>query len=314
MHSRRHVFTDLAPYICTFADCKLGLASFATRKSWADHEFSIHRVLRLWSCKDCGSEFSDREKYRNHAKWNHSPVFTRGQLELLVKSAEKHVGAVLNDKCPFCFEIPGSKVRNFSMHVAKHMEEIALAVLPRDTEFEADRTSLSSKDSMSSQSASVPAKGDGPQKQEPATTSTFNTASSLETFEGKRHASLDDLNFLATIGRENYSKTLLAEGKISKCLYAVKIIKKELLIENDEVAQVKTEKETLIVAARAKHPFIVQIRSTFQTETRVYYVLDHMSGGDLMFHIQKGMGKGMKSVVPCITLGSQLAIQLTILV
>ena len=308
IYSRRHVFTDLAPYICTFADCKLGLASFATRKSWADHEFSIHRVLRLWSCKDCGSEFSDREKYRNHAKWNHSPVFTRGQLELLVNSAEKHVGAVLNDKCPFCFELPGSKVRNFSMHVAKHMEEIALAVLPRDTEFEADRTSLSSKGSMSSQSPSVPAKGDGPQKQEPVTTS------ALEAFEGKRHASLDDLTPLATIGRENYSKTLLAEGKISKCLYAVKIVKKELLIENDEVAQVKAEKETLIVAAQEKHPFIVQIRSTFQTETRVYFVFDHMSGGDLMFHIQKGMRNGKKFLVLFITVGSQLAIPWTALV
>ena len=314
MHSRRHVFTDLAPYICTFADCKLGLASFATRKSWADHEFSIHRVLRLWSCKDCSSEFSDREKYRDHAKWNHSPVFTRGQLELLINSAEKHAGAVLNDKCPFCFEIPGSKVRNFSMHVAKHMEEIALGVLPRDAEFEADRASLSSKGSMSSQSASVPAKSDGPQKQKPATTSTSNTASPMATFEGKRHASLDDLNFLATIGRENYSKTLLAEGKISKCLYAVKIIKKELLIENDDVKQVKAEKDTLIVAAQEKHPFIVQIRSTFQTETRVYFVLDHMSGGDLMFHLQKGMRKGKKFIIIFITVGSQLALPWMVLV
>ena len=306
------MFTDLAPYICTFADCKLGLASFATRKSWADHEFSVHRVSRLWSCKDCGSEFRDREKYRDHAKWNHSPVFTRGQLELLVKSAEKHVGAVLNEQCPFCFEVPGSKVRTFSMHVAKHMEEIALAVLPRETEFEADRTSLSSNGSMSSQSASVRAKGDGAQKQEPATTNASDTASALGTFEGKRHASLDDLDFLYTIGRGSSSKTLLAEGKVSKRLYAVKIIKKEFIIENDEVAQVKAEKDAFILAAKEEHPFIVQLRSTFQTETRVYFVLDHMSGGELMFHIQKGRRKGKELIVLSITGGSRPAMLRTV--
>ena len=309
MHSRRHVFTDLAPYICTFADCKLGLASFATRRSWADHEFSVHRVSKLWLCKDCGSEFNDREKYRDHAKWNHSPVFTRGQLELLVKSAEKHTGAVLNDKCPFCFEVPGLKVRAFSMHVAKHMEEIALAVLPRDTELEDDRMSLSSNGSMSSRSPSVPAKSDEQQRQEPETASASATGSALGGFEGKRHAYLSDLNFLYTIGRGSTFKTLLAEGKVSKCLYAVKIIKKEVVIENDDVAQVKAEKDVLMLAAKEKHPFIVQIRSTFQTETRVYFLLDHMSGGDLMFHIQKGMRKGEKFILIFFTVGYQLAMQ-----
>ena len=242
-------------------------------------------MSKLWSCKDCGSEFSDREKYRDHAKWNHSPVFTRGQLNLLVKSAEKHVGAVLNDKCPFCLEVPGSKVRTFSMHVAKHMEEIALAVLPRDTEFEDERVSLSSKSSVSS-------KSDRPQQQEPETVSASAAASALGAFEGKRPAKLEDLNFMHTIGRGISSKTLLAEGKISKRLYAVKIVKKELAIEYDEVAQIKAQKDALLFAARENCPFIVRTRSTFQTETRVYFVIDYMSGGNLMFHIQKGMQNG----------------------
>ena len=171
------------------------------------------------------------------------------------------------------------------MHVAKHMEEIALAVLPRDTEFEDDRVSLSSKSSISS-------KSDRPQQQEPETATASAAASALEAFEGKRPAKLEDLNFLYTIGRGVSSKTLLAEGKISRRLYAVKIVKKELAIENDEVAQIKAQKEALLFVARENHPFIVRMRSTFQTETRVYFVLDYMSGGNLMFHIQKGMQIG----------------------
>ena len=273
----------------------------------------------------------------------------------------------MNDKCPFCFEAPGSKVRTFSMHVAKHMEEIALAVLPRDTEFEDDRMSLSSNGSASSQSASVAAKGhrllnqepqttfNGTdvlsslgsilgdetsqeqepqissaaeaaiasslealrenrwlQKQEPETTSAPAIASALGTFEGKRHATLDDLNFLYTIGRGTSYKTLLAEGRISKRLYAVKIIKKDCAIENDEVAQIKAEKDALLLAAQHKNPFIVQIRSTFQTETRVYFVFDHMSGGNLFFHVQTGMQKGEEIIVLSITVGPQLAMQWTL--
>ena len=90
------------------------------------------------------------------------------------------------------------------------------------------------------------------------------------------------------IGKGDYAEVVLAEANASKCLYAVKILKKEHLIENEEVKCITQEKEALLTAAKESHPFIVRIYSTFQTEVRVYFVMEFLPGGDLMFHIQRG--------------------------
>ena len=58
----------------------------------------------------------------------------------------------------------------------------------------------------------------------------FNIPPQLRTKIG-----LDDFNFLAVLGKGNFGKVMLAEDKRSKSLYAIKVLKKEFIIENDEV-------------------------------------------------------------------------------
>ena len=99
---------------------------------------------------------------------------------------------------------------------------------------------------------------------------------------------MDQFNFLATIGKGNFAKIMLAESKSNHQLYAIKILKKECLIENDEVKGSKIERSVLIKAREHDHPFIARLISTFQTETRLYYVIEYSPGGDLMYHIQGG--------------------------
>lgn len=100
---------------------------------------------------------------------------------------------------------------------------------------------------------------------------------------------IEDFELIKCIGKGNFGKVMLARYKLDTSesgYYAIKILKKHSIVENEEFESLKTEKRIFQLANSEGNPFLVQLEATFQDEFRIYFVMEYVNGGDLMYHIQ----------------------------
>lgn len=101
----------------------------------------------------------------------------------------------------------------------------------------------------------------------------------------QRQYSLNDFELIRVIGRGSYAKVLMVELRRTRRIYAMKVIKKSLVTDDEDIDWVQTEKHVFETASN--HPFLVGLHSCFQTDSRLFFVIEFVRGGDLMFHMQR---------------------------
>lgn len=77
---------------------------------------------------------------------------------------------------------------------------------------------------------------------------------------------------------------MLVRKKDSGKLFAMKSLRKEEMIEQGQVQNVKTEKKVL---QHLNNPFLVKLSYCFQTNDKIFLVMDFLRGGELFTHLRK---------------------------
>lgn len=94
---------------------------------------------------------------------------------------------------------------------------------------------------------------------------------------------LEDFSCKKIVGQGSFGKVFLVEKKDTHKLYAMKSLRKDVIMENDQVESTKLEKEILL---KADHPFFVKMAYIFQTDQKIYFVMNFVRGGELFTHLQ----------------------------
>ena len=106
----------------------------------------------------------------------------------------------------------------------------------------------------------------------------------FSTHKTVKNVGVDDFKIIKVIGRGSYGKVCLVEFKQTKELFAMKSLKKNVLLDEDQVESTLLEKNIL---QSLDYPFLVGMVFCFQTEERVYFVLPFIQGGELFQHLRK---------------------------
>ncbi|XP_071255947.1 ribosomal protein S6 kinase alpha-6 isoform X2 [Salvelinus alpinus] len=104
--------------------------------------------------------------------------------------------------------------------------------------------------------------------------------------EGCEKADPRQFELLKVLGQGSFGKVFLVRkvtGPDAGQLYAMKVLKKASLKVRDRV-RTKMERDILV---EVNHPFIVKLHYAFQTEGKLYLILDFLRGGDVFTRLSK---------------------------
>jgi hypothetical protein len=154
---RKHVFSDLRSYVCTFPDCDAPY--FGDINAWFNHEMTVHRVT--YKCFLCANASFHRESnYLSHMRREHTGILRDGKEQLEINLARKPLAQIPVSDCPCCSDwadrLRARMIQKnesgtdnilvvvptvFKRHLASHLEQLALFAIPIDAAFDDDKSS-----------------------------------------------------------------------------------------------------------------------------------------------------------------------------
>mmetsp|Transcript_33562 Transcript_33562/g.38559 ORF Transcript_33562/g.38559 Transcript_33562/m.38559 type:complete len:309 (-) Transcript_33562:514-1440(-) len=111
---------------------------------------------------------------------------------------------------------------------------------------------------------------------------------SFEDIDGKEEKEyvpkLEDFKIIKVLDKGSFGKVFLVENKLNGMFYAMKRIRKDVLIEKKQIENTKNEKKILL---NLEHPFLLGMSYVIQNDLRIYFFLDFIEGGNLYQNLFK---------------------------
>ena len=204
----KHVHEDVQPFTCTFPHCS-DTRSFKRKADWVRHENERHRHLEWWKCNmpDCDHICYRKDNFVQHLVREHKKrepkIKSRGSTSSKVKPAAGPTAAwqapvqdeeieelwrlvdtchfetqkrPKDEVCKFCGNICNDW-KKLTVHLAKHMEQIAMPVLElvRSLQVSPDTIISPVERSSCQQRVTNPSSPEGIMKAEPKSLSLYAT-------------------------------------------------------------------------------------------------------------------------------------------
>merc|ERR1712065_69576 len=94
---------------------------------------------------------------------------------------------------------------------------------------------------------------------------------------------IDDFDLIKVVGKGSFGKVMQVRKKDTGQLYALKILKKSMLIERNQIEHTMSERN---IMQSLQHPFVVSLHFAWQTPEKLYLALEYVNGGELYTHLK----------------------------
>ena len=96
-------------------------------------------------------------------------------------------------------------------------------------------------------------------------------------------SNLEDFRLLKVLGEGAFGKVFLVETVKNREVLAMKVMYKEEIIRGNDETTVMNERKVFEFGKKSN--FLATLHSSFQTSEKLFFVMEFLPGGDLLFHI-----------------------------